>query len=118
MIFQWFKRVGGFESAAVTQKAAEVSERQKRRDENVVDLPHYVLTQEDAQRQQTELRYLVQVGSPFMRREQLKERVRGKVRRVVRDSFALEDAKMVEEITERIVDAAEMDPHYLQMFES
>jgi len=118
MIIQWLKKISNVQIDTVSvQKAAEQSERQKRADENVVDLPHYVLTREEAQRQQASLRYLVEAGSPTMRREKLKERVRNKVWGVVRDSFALEDATMVEEITERILDAAEMDPHYAKMFE-
>lgn len=118
MLIQWLKKVGSASvETANVQKAAEQSERQKRQDENVVDLPHYVLTREEAQRQQASLRYLVEAGSPTMRREKMKERVRSKVWGVVRDSFALEDAVMVEEITERILDAAEMDPHYAKMFE-
>lgn len=80
-----------------------------------VDIAHKVLAQE-AQRRHAELEGLVRFGWPIVQREKMKKRVRKKVWEVVAETFRQPDDTMVEEITERIVEAAENDRTYERAF--
>lgn len=82
-----------------------------------VDVAHKVLA-EEAQRRHRELEGLVKFGWPIVQREKMKKRVRRKVWEVVASAFRQPDDDMVEEITERIVEVAEIDPTYEKMFPS
>lgn len=58
---------------------------------------------------------LINVGSAIMKRKKLKNKIRKKVEEVLADE--LSDPNIVEEVTERITDAAEIDPYYKNMFD-
>ncbi|MFH0800446.1 MAG: hypothetical protein V2A66_09750 [Pseudomonadota bacterium] len=114
MILKWIQSV----SRAVETKAAEQGEaedRKARRDSKLIDLPHEVLS-ERAARDRDTLDTLVRLGWPHVIRERFKGKVRKKVWEVVSDEAEVADPDMVEDITERIVDAAEVDQYYRKMF--
>lgn len=58
---------------------------------------------------------LINVGMPVVNRRKFKDKVKKKVSKIIADEF--NDPEIVEEVTERIVDAAEFDPYYREMFE-
>lgn len=53
-------------------------------------------------------------GTPFLKRKKLKERVKKKVKKIIAEEF--DDPDLIEEVTERITDAAEIDPFYKNLF--
>ncbi len=63
----------------------------------------------------TELADLVRAGLPSVRRRNRRERVRQKVKKAIDPSFEADG--LVEEITDRINDAAEFDPYYQRLFQ-
>ena len=62
-----------------------------------------------------ELNGLVATGQVIFERKKLKEKIRKKVKSTIVSEF--DEADIVEEITDRIMDAAEFDPHYAEMFD-
>lgn len=61
------------------------------------------------------LRGLVATGQTGMDRIKMKDKVRAKVKKNLIAEF--DDEEITEEVTERILDAAEFDPYYRGMFE-
>lgn len=115
MILKWIQSMGtGAEAMAA--KAKDDEERKGRKDAGLVDLAHEALVRRAA-RDKNALDGLVRLGMPNVRREQMKGKVRGKVWGVVGSGTLPADSEMVEEITERIVDAAETDPFYKRLFD-
>ncbi len=104
MILKWIQSV-------ISRPAQEpISQGTSVANEKLVDIAHGVL-KPDAE----DLEALLQLGIPAIRRKKLKEKVRKKVRSAIIKEF--DDPDIVEEVTERIVDVAEFDPHYRRMFE-
>lgn len=62
-----------------------------------------------------ELADLVAKGVPAIRRRRLRQRVRQRVRKAILPVFDSPD--VVEEVTERLASAAEIDPYYTRLFE-
>jgi hypothetical protein len=57
---------------------------------------------------------LIASGSPAIKRRKLKRKIRSKVEKAMSDE--LSDPKIIDEVTERIADVAEIDPHYQKLF--
>ncbi len=57
---------------------------------------------------------LVAIGQQGMDRMKMKEKIKAKVKKNLATEF--EDEEITEEVTERIMDAAEFDPYYHEMF--
>jgi len=57
---------------------------------------------------------LISAGSPLIRRKKLRSKIRSKVEKAMIEE--LSDPSIIDEITERITDAAELDPYYENLF--
>lgn len=111
MIVKWIQSVAqGAGRAETTAQAAEKHRREKK-ESRLVDVAHEVM-----RRDQANLEGLVRMGWPNVQREQFKGKVRRKVWDVISDELGTVDQEMVEEITERVVDAAEFDTRYRKLF--
>jgi hypothetical protein len=95
---------------ATEQGATE--ERKQRRETKLVDVMHEAMRAD-----RKHLDGLVRMGSGNVQREAFKGRVKKKVWDVIDNEIEAVDPEMVDEITERIVDVAEIDPFYKKMFE-
>lgn len=112
MIVKWIQSMTQRGTPTVSEggtspKASEAAEQNR-----VFDVAH-----ESLRRDQEQLDGLVRMGWPLVKREQLKGKVRKKVWDAIGSDLPVMDEGMVEEITERVVDAAEFDPYYSKMFE-
>ena len=96
--------------ADVAEQGA-IEERKRRKETKFVDVAHEVMRKDQAR-----LSGLVRAGMGNVQREQLKGKVRERVWDVISEGLGTVDPGMVEEVTERIVDVAEMDPYYKKMF--
>ena len=74
-----------------------------------VDIAHAALVD-----QAEDFEDLITAGSSVVRRKKLKRKIRRKVEKAMSDE--LSDPKIIDEVTERIADAAEIDPYYQNMF--
>lgn len=115
MIVKWFHQVISGTSHESTAQGAIEEEKRTRLSRDPIDVPHRVLSEEAAKRS-SELGHLVRSGWPWVKRERVKKKVRQKVWDVVSKNFEFSNDDMVDEITEKIVDAAEVDPTYQKMF--
>ncbi len=114
MIFKWIQSVRGKGEAAAIEQAGD-AERRRRRDAKLVDVAHEAMVR---RQDQQKLEGLIKRGWPHVQREEFKGKVRQKVWDTVRGSYGVsDDDEMVEEITERVVDAAEADPFYKRLFD-
>lgn len=115
MILKWIQSMTpGSEAQAARQKDEE--ERKSRGESKLVDVAHEALARSASEDRQT-LGELVRFGLPHVERQRFKGKVREKVWDVVSEGFGAAPSDMIEEITERIVDAAEADPFYKRMFD-
>ena len=96
--------------ADVAEQGA-IEERKRRRETKLIDVAHEVMRKDQAR-----LSGLVRAGMGNVQRDQLKGKVKKKVWDVISEELGTVDPDMVEEVTERIVDVAEMDPYYKKMF--
>lgn len=95
---------------------ADEADRKIRKDSKLIDVAHEAMSKKAAEDRAT-LEALIKMGWPHVEREQFKRKIRKKVWDVVKSDSAFDDSEIVEEITERLVDAAESDPYYKKMFE-
>jgi len=114
MILKWVRSVVEKGSNEAVQQGA-IEETKKQKESKLVDVAHEALVRQAAE-QSADLDGLVKYGWPHVKREKFKSSTRKKVWDLVRKNFA-DDDEMVEEITERIVDTAEVDPYYQKIFE-
>ncbi len=115
MILKWLRSVVETPQNEATQQGA-IEESKKKKDDKLVDVAHESLAAKAAE-QCADLEGLVKYGWPRVKREKFKGTVRKKVWDMVHTNFNAEDDGIVEEVTERIVDAAEIDPYYQKIFE-
>ena len=113
-MMRWVKMVMGTAGQRPIEQASHDEAKRRERQEHLIDVPHHVLS-EEAMHQHAQLETLIKSGWPTVKREQVKKRVRSKVWKVIAHAFRPDD-DMVDEITERIVDAAEVDPYYEKIF--
>ena len=97
--------------ADVIEQGAE-NERRERKETKLIDVAHEVLRSRSQR-----LDGIVSEGGAGYDRRELKGKVKKKVWDTVDENLGFADEDMVEEITERGVDAAEIDPFYKKMFE-
>lgn len=81
-----------------------------RADSTLLDVVREALREEAA-----ELTDLVARGVPAIQRRRLRRRVRQRVAQAMHPAF--DSPEVVEEVTERLVSAAEVDPYYTRLFE-
>lgn len=91
-------------------------EHKHRKDLKGIDLAHEALVQEAVQNSK-DLKGLVDAGWNQVKREKFKQKVRSKVWQIVGDNSNCASVEMVEEITDRLVDASEADEYYKNMFD-
>ena len=94
----------------------QVSEAKSHASSKLIDVPHKVLTEEAAK--QGARFHKIKSGNKDADREMKKKKVRKKVWEIVSTNFQVNDSEMVDEITERLVEAAEFDPAYDEMFDT
>lgn len=105
---------GGDRPDVVEQGAG--AERKARKDTKMLDLAHEALANRAAS-DSRDLNGLVNMGWPHVQREKFKGKVRKKVWDIVKDGTGGEDKEMIEEITDRIVEASEADEFYKRIFD-
>lgn len=108
MLIQWLQKIflGPTDVPANSRKAG-VSRRAE--PARVIDVVRTALRDEA-----TELGHLVSVGLPRMRRRRARAKVRGQVTRALNPLF--DDPALIDEVTERIATAAEVDPALRALF--
>lgn len=121
MILKWLQSITGTtpqpgpSNTAATRQADE-EQRRERKDSKLIDVAHEALS-EGAATEQATLEGLVNIGLSNVKRNKFKGVVRNRVWNVLSQKFGFSDPDMVEEITERLVDAALSDRYYREMFE-
>lgn len=84
---------------------------------SLIDVAHEVLAKE-ALEKQLALSGLEKYGWPFVQRQRFQQKVKTKVKHFL--SFAdsdENDSELVDEVTERITEAAEVDSYYKRLFD-
>lgn len=114
MVIKWIKSVAGQVNAAAS-KLQDDEARTLRKGTKLIDVAHEAVKKSSATDQEA-LDGLVKIGWPNVQREQFKGKIRKKVWELVSDESGAASPEMVEEITERIADVAEVDPFYKKMF--
>lgn len=111
VILKWLQSAVSSARPEMIQAAAGhgADEKKKTGGDNSVDLVNAALVDHAE-----DLEDLLNFGSPRIDRKNLKRKVKRKVERVLADEF--KDSELIEEITERIADAAEIDPFYKRLF--
>lgn len=111
VILKWLNSIlTGPRSETVQAAAGQASDEvNKKKNGKSVDLANAALV-EHAE----DLEELINIGSDQRDKKKLKFRIRNKVRQVLSDEYS--DPELVEDITERISDAAEVDPFYRNLF--
>lgn len=94
--------------AAAGQSAEEIKKKEEKKTASV-DLANAALVDKAE-----DLEDLITAGYSLIKRKRLKKQVREKVAQVIADEF--NDPEIIDEITERIADAAEIDPYYKNLF--
>lgn len=107
--------INGKSNEVVEQGAVEEAKK-RNREVKFIDVAQEVLNQRAAEKG-ADLDGMVKYGWPHVKKEKFKGSVRKKVWNAVSRSIDSSDDEMVEEITERIADVAEVDPYYQKMFE-
>ncbi len=96
---------------AVTPSTDAVPTAGKAKASSLVDMVHEAVKGDAAL-----LRNLLTAGMPKARRARRREKIKGKVSKSIDPLFT--DANLIEEITESLASAAEMDPYYQKLFTS
>lgn len=111
MILKWIKSIVSTPPQDLPAGGAAPIRKQKTRDEELVDVAHEALRTEAE-----ELSGLIRMGRPEAERRRLKNKIKSKVKQTIAKEF--DEPEIVEEVTERILNAAEFDPHYREMFDN
>lgn len=110
----WLKSI--FVNSSESKDLQRPTEQNNRQ---LLDVAHEALQKENQWHQET-LRDLAQVGWPLTRRKRFRKQARRKVKQSLFAGFASnadEEDLLEEEITDRLVEVAENDPHYQRIFE-
>ena len=111
MLLKWIQSVLTTPHEAAKEGSAPVSRNLARsKDPELLDIIHEAM-RVDA----NELDQLLNIGQPNIERKKQKERIKVKVKKAVAKEF--DDSDLLEEVTERIADAAEFDPYYKDLFD-
>jgi len=112
VILKWLTSILVGNHSEVTRAAAGQADREKRLKEKKsgsVDLVNAALVDHAEN-----LDDLLSSGSQGIERKKMKRRVKEKVERVIAKEF--NDPEIIEEVTEKIANAAEIDPFYRHLF--
>lgn len=116
MIIKWLQSMMGRQTSALDASPIEEEEEITIKERAFFDVAHEVLSREGVERQHS-LKGLERYGVPYLERRKLKEQVRRKVKKHLNASMgSSEEEGVVDEVTEKITEAAEADPYYNQMF--
>ncbi|MBI1910277.1 MAG: hypothetical protein HYS22_08930 [Deltaproteobacteria bacterium] len=109
----WFKNVvNHLLPGVISQGAGEIDERGKA---PLIDVAEGTYLAEKAREKGAMLLGIIQRGGTEMARLQLAYKAKKQVRRHISPAF--DTPEIVDEVTERIVDAALADPHYKTLFD-
>lgn len=111
VILKWLhSMLVGNRSELAQAGAGQASEENKKAGKNrSIDLVNATLVDHAE-----DLDDLISFGSSWIERKKIKKKVRQKVERIISKEF--NDPEIIEEVTERITDAAEIDPYYKNLF--
>lgn len=113
VILRWIQSVISGPTIEATQAAAGQSanelEKKKKKNSKAIDLINAALVDHAE-----DLDDLITSGSTIIQRRKLKKQIRKKVVSAISEAF--NDPEIIEEVTERITDAAEIDPYYKNLF--
>lgn len=117
MILKWLQQFMGPRRSPTEIESKRVSNSSGNTFPNqaLIDIAHEVLAKE-ALEKKLALSGLEKYGWPLMQRQMFQQKVKTRVKRFLNFSLSQED-DVVEEVTERITEAAEVDPHYKRLFE-
>ncbi|MDO8644583.1 MAG: hypothetical protein Q7S00_06445 [bacterium] len=107
----WIKNI--FNSVLPQAIGEGTRELQKKEQKKIVDEDLSYMA-EKAREKGALLSGMIKEGGAEMLRRQLKEQARQKVSRYMTPAFS--DSEIIEEVTDRLVDAAMADPHYKAWF--
>lgn len=111
MILKWLQSITRIKSSGSLLDKRPIAGEQ-----NLLDVAHEVLLSESYARQER-LRGLERYGWPLMKKRRLKEKIRAKIRHCLHLSVSKADEfDLLEEVTEKISEAAEADPYYNRVF--
>lgn len=110
VILKWIQSVlvGGQTNTKIS--ANEAQNIRKPNSNVMIDVAHEAM-RSDAEH----LNGIINHGQPVIERKKLKEKIKKTVKGKVLKEF--DESDLVEEVTERILDAAEFDPYYKEKFE-
>jgi hypothetical protein len=108
MFIRWLNnRVFGTELPKTKKKSSDP--KTVRKSDGLLDLVHEAVKAEAA-----DLSALLRSGLPNARRQRRRQAVKKKVAAAIDPAF--DEETLVDEITERITDASEVDPYYQRLF--
>jgi hypothetical protein len=110
MILKLFNSIINGSKAENEQDAVASGNVNRPKDNQMVDVAHEAM-RSDA----IDLNKLLTVGQPVISRRNTKDRIRRRVKKHIAPE--LYDENIVEEVTEKILDAAEFDPFYREQFD-
>ncbi len=106
--------INGNTSKLVEQGAIEDSK--KRKDNKLIDVSQESMRSQAA-KQSEELNGIVKFGWPLFKKRTFRNSAKKKVWNLIARSLGMADDDIVDEITDKIVDVAENDPHYQEVFD-
>ncbi|MFH1830398.1 MAG: hypothetical protein ABH871_06455 [Pseudomonadota bacterium] len=112
MVLKWIQSLTSQAGRAEVLGQGAVENSKNKRETKLVDVDHEAMRAD-----KQNLDGLVRIGWPNVRREAFKGKVKKKVWDVISGGVDTAELDMIEEITERIVDASEVDSYYRDMFE-
>lgn len=108
MIIKWFQT--WMRTKAAESSSAARSTLSKAKETSLFDVAHEVLAKE-VQERQASLTQFEKYGFPLFHRQRKKQKIKAKVKKFLTIPLAEAEADdLVEEVTEKITDAAEADP--------
>jgi len=110
-MIKWIHSVTDTGNRADVVEQGSEEERKARKETKLIDVAHEVMRSRSQR-----LDGIVSDGGAGQDRKEFKGKVKQKVWETVDENFGCTDEEMVEEITERVVDAAETDPFYKRLF--
>ncbi|MFH1874561.1 MAG: hypothetical protein ABH859_05175 [Pseudomonadota bacterium] len=105
--------INGNSSKIIEQGAIEESKKPK--ENKLIDVSQEVLRSQAAN-QSEELQGIVKFGWPLFKKRKFRNSAKKRVWNVIARSLGMADDDIVDEITDKIVDVVENDPHYQEVF--
>lgn len=115
MVINWLKSAPKVQKEA-SPKEVDSLQHKGHKSSGLLDLAHEAIVKKSSMDDQRTLDDFIKMGWPYVEREKFKQKVRKKVWQIVSEESEFSDPEIIEEVTEKIVDAAENDPFYKKMF--